>query len=132
MRRLTEFTFYKNTPFNDLINTIYFEDNDDRDSFFNKTYQQFNFLTPFNFIKDRLTLRVPADIKAFQGTNYCRFKSDFDNITYYCFIPEYTYINDGVVEVNLMIDGIMTFCQGFELDKIEGATVKRQHLNNHY
>ena len=36
--KLTQFTFYKNTPFTDFQNTIDFGSNQRRDNFFNEHY----------------------------------------------------------------------------------------------
>lgn len=129
MRKLTEFEFYKNTPLVDLKNTIYFKSNSERDNFFNTTYEKINMDIPFNFIKDRGTLRITGSVEDFKDVNYCRFKSEFEpDIYYYCFIPEYKYINDSVIELNLLIDGVMTFCQGNVLNNLTGINVKRQHI----
>lgn len=131
IRKLTTFRFYKNTPLTDLKNTIYFETNQERDSFFQTQYDYIEVQEPFNFIMDRFTIRLTGNYNDFKDINYCSFKSDFTPYTnYYCFIPEYRYINDDVIELNLLVDGIMTFCQGQTLNTLSGLTVTRQHLNN--
>lgn len=133
-RKLTHFNFFKNTPLTNFVDTIYFESNTERDKFFIKNYESINLSLPFNFLKDKLTVRVTGNIKDFKDVNYCRFKYGFDNITYYCFIPEYEYLNDNTIELKLVIDGIMTFCQGDVLNDLRNITVIREHLttNDYY
>lgn len=129
VRYLTHFDFFKNTPLVDLKNTIYFSSNEERDLFFSKAYERVEVKNNFNFIKDRGTIRIAGNYKDFTEVNYCRFKSEFEpDRWYYCFIPEFKYLNNNVIELHLLIDGIMTFCQGDILDSLNGITVTRQHL----
>src|SRR5699024_5260838 len=109
--KLTDFTFYKNTPFTDLSNTILFDSNEQRDNYFRTSFSSHQFLDMrFNFIRDRCTIQVPISYENFAGINYCKFTSDFESdVTYYAYVMDYRYLNDNTTEVTLLIDGIMTF-----------------------
>src|SRR5699024_5035668 len=48
--------------------------------------------------------------------------------TYYAYVMDYKYINDETTEISLLIDGIMTFCQGDTLSKFKNLSVTRKHL----
>ena len=128
--KLTDFVFYKNTPFTDFTNTILFDSNEQRDQYFNNRFDRFSFLNMrFNFIRDRGIIRIPLSYDDMAGINYCKFTSDFEpSVTYYAYVMEYRYINDHTTEVSLLIDGIMTFCQGDTLSKFRNLSVSRKHL----
>ena len=128
--KLTDFVFYKNTPFTDFSNTILFDSNEQRDNYFRNTFHSHSFVNiRFNFIRDRGTIQVPLSYEEFSGINYCKFTSDFEpDVTYYAYVMDYRYKNDGNTEVTLLIDGIMTFCQGDTLEKFKNLSVSRKHL----
>lgn len=129
--KLTEFIFFKDTPLIDFQNTILFNTNKERDSFFldQDHYEKIEEKTPFNFIKDRLTISTSIPYENFQGVNYCTFLSDFEPDTrYYCYIIKTEYMNDGNTKAYLLIDGIMTFCQGNALNSLTNLKIDRQHL----
>lgn len=129
--KLTDFIFYKNTPFTDFSNTILFDSNEERDQYFSTSFERFQFLDMrFNFIRDRGTIQVPLSYEDMGGINYCKFTSDFEpDITYYAYVMDYRYMNDNNTEVTLLIDGIMTFCQGDTLSKFNNLSVTRKHLS---
>src|SRR5699024_8033560 len=128
--KLTDFTFYKNTPFTDFSNTILFDSNEERDNYFNTYFESHSFLNiRFNFIRDRGTVRISVPYHMIAGINYCRFISDFElDQTYYAYVMDYKYINEETKEISLLIDGIMTFCQGDTLSKFKNLSVTRKHL----
>src|SRR5699024_2065348 len=128
--KLTDFVFYKNTPFTDFTNTILFDSNEQRDQYFKNTFESFTFANMrFNFIRDRGTIRISIPYHMIAGINYCKFTSDFEpDVTYYAYVMDYKYINDNTTEVSLLIDGIMTFCQGDTLSKFKNLSVSRKHL----
>lgn len=129
--KLTEFTFFKDTPLTDFQNTILFDSNNERDSFFldQDHYDKIEEKTPFNFIKDRLTISTSIPYEKFQGINYCTFLSDFEPDTrYYCYVIKTEYMNDGNTKAYLLIDGVMTFCQGDVLNGLTNLKIDRQHL----
>src|SRR5690606_15007929 len=129
----TDFTFYKNTPFTDFTNTILFSSNEERDKYFNYRFESISFLNiRFNFIRDRGIVKITTPYHAMAGVNYCRFTSDFEpDVTYYAYVMDYKYLNDDTTEVQLLIDGIMTFCQGDTLSKFNNLRVTRKHLSRH-
>lgn len=132
MRDLTKFTFFKNTPLIDFQNTILFNSNTQRDNFFLKSNHYETLETgniPFNFVRDRSTLNVPISYDEFRGVNYCTFLSEKEpNTRYYAYVINYEYLNDKVTRVYLLIDGIMTYCQGEVLNELTNLNVKRRHL----
>ncbi len=129
--KLTDFTFYINTPFTDFSNTILFDNNEQRDQYFNTSFSSHSFSNMrFNFIRDRGTIQVPISYDDMNGINYCKFTSDFEpDLTYYAYVMDYRYMNDNTTEVTLLIDGIMTFCQGDTLSKFKNLSVTRKHLS---
>lgn len=128
--KLTDFVFYKNTPFTDFTNTILFDSNEQRDQYFTNTFESISFYNMrFNFIRDRGTVQVPLSYQELSGINYCKFTSDFEpDVTYYAYVMDYRYLNDNTTEVTLLIDGIMTYCQGDTLSKFKNLSVTRKHL----
>lgn len=135
IRDVTDFVFFKNTPLVDFQNTMHFSDNADRDRFFleEKPYETLNYTQRFNFIRDRSTIRIPQNVYTYDdlmGVNYCTFKSQFEESTrYYAYVIEIKYINDGTLELSLLPDGIMTFCQGRVLEDLDNLHVERQHVS---
>ena len=129
--KLTDFVFYKNTPFTDFSNTILFDNNGQRDQYFRNSFESHSFHNMrFNFIRDRGTIQVPISYENMAGINYCKFTSDFEpDITYYAYVMDYRYENYDNTEVSLLIDGIMTFCQGDTLSKFKNLSVSRKHLS---
>lgn len=133
MTKLTRFTLYQNTPFTDFQNTVNFGNNNIRDSFFDTHYVQKTSETNFNFIKDRLNLSIPssfADWYWLSKVNYVRFFSEFDNITYYAMCVNSVYQNNGSTKLELVIDGLMTFCQGDISKYAKNVQIDRQHLTD--
>src|SRR5690625_3303617 len=128
--KLTDFTFYKNTPFTDFSNTILFDTNEERDNYFNTSFNSLTFHgMRFNFIRDRGTIKISTPYDLLAGVNYCKFTSDFEeDQVYYAYVMDYRYINDQTTEISLLIDGIMTFCQGDTLEKFKNLSVSRKHL----
>lgn len=130
-RPLTQFTFYKNTPFLDFMNTVHFKSNQERDNFFKSNFEKIDdFKTDFNFIRHRLRLNVPKEYKVMDGVNYCQFISERDNITYYAYVVNIEYAGDHVTTVNLIIDPVMTFTQGNVLEKLNNIEILRQHMTD--
>ena len=132
MRKLTDFIFFKDTPLIDFQNTILFESNTDRDNFFlqGNHYPTLTFNDmQFNFIRDRQSIDLPISYDSIQGINYCTFISDFEKSTrYYAYVISYEYLNENSVRLNLLIDGIMTFCQGDTINNFKNLTVYRKHM----
>lgn len=131
-RKLTTFKFFYNTPLTDYQNTIHFKNNSERDDYFlnGNHFNSADFTDiPFNFIRDRSTIRLEAmSWEQAQGINYCTFKSDFEDRRYYAFVNQIEYVNDVVVKMYLVIDVVMTYTQGNVLANVNNAFVERQHL----
>ena len=130
---LTEIDFFYNTPFNDFQNFIHFDSDDERDEFFTGRYNMFAYNPPrrFNFVKDRLALRTRLTTNQTYGLNYCRFRSMFDNDKwYYARVINTRYINNGVTELDLILDVVTTFMQGDFTKKIGNVQVKRMSCTN--
>lgn len=131
MSKESKVTFFRNTPFTDFNNTLNFPDNETRDKWFDNRYDRFTYMLPFNFIRDRLIMTVGSEVKDWvwlSECNYLRFVSDFDDITYYCMVVEAKYINDRVTELTLVIDGLMTFCQGDISKYAKNVMIEREHF----
>lgn len=126
--KLTEFTFFKNTPFVNMQNTIHFSSNEERDEFFKTKYTNLKFNSVFNFRRDRGIIQIDYPIGQMNGYNYCSFIDGFDGVTYYAYIVSITYINDNCTRIDLLIDPIMTFTQGNILESIGYVDVIRSHL----
>lgn len=133
MRKLTNFVFFKDTPLTDFQNTILFQSNTERDNFFLKGNHYSSIVlgnVPFNFIRDRQTLNLSVSYDLFRGINYCTFLSEFEpNVRYYAYVINYEYINDNVVKVDLLIDVIMTHCQGLTVNNFKNLSVSRKHMS---
>lgn len=131
MRNLTNFTFLIDTPLTDFKNTIYFPSNSARDSFFDSHYSQLQYQADFNYIRDRGSVRIPQKFWNMQGVNYCYFESEFEpGKRIYTFVVDYRYLNDNTIELTLVIDTVMTYCQGQVLNNLRGLTIHRQHLTS--
>lgn len=150
--KLSTITLYANTPFTDFSNTMNFADNKTRDDFMDKSYQHYTYQASFNFVKDRLNLNVSTSFDdenytdltntkdlemkfdqspswAFlQQVNYCRFTSILDGVTYYAQVVSVEYKNNGTSTLTLVIDGLMTFCQGDISVYAKNVQIDRQHL----
>lgn len=129
--KTTDFVFFYDTPFTDYQNTVHFSSNKERDDYFlnGSHFSAFNYSnTPFNFIRDRSTLKLLMSWEEAQGINYCTFLSDFEDRRYYAFVNAIEYINDKVIEMTLVVDTIMTYTQGNVLEQLPNVNVIRQHL----
>ena len=129
--KLSRFELFKNTQFTDMQNSLHFNSNSDRDSWFDSQFSGNNcidFSTRFNFRYDKGTIKVPIVMNDLQGFNYCRFVDGFDNKTYYAFIVKTSYVNDNTTQLDIVIDVVMTFTQGAVLENLENVEVIRQHL----
>lgn len=134
MRKLTDFIFFKDTPFTDFQNTILFKSNKERDEFFltGNHYPSLSFVDmPFNFIRDRGELHITGfSYDDFKGVNYCTFLSDFEPDTrFYAHVVNYTYVNDNVIKVDILVDGIMTYCQGDVINNFKNLKIERKHMS---
>ncbi len=128
--KLSEIQLFKNTPFTDIVNTIHFSSDVERDNFFDNHYEKVIFETKFDMVKDRLTIQAPIAPMQTYGVNYARFKSEYENNKwYYCFVTNCEYVNDRVMNIYLMVDTVMTFLQGDFTPFLCNVQILRQSLN---
>ena len=126
----TVIELFKNTPLIDFQNTIHFKSNSERDTFFNDKYDTIRFNNPFNWIRDKSTIKTSLEYERLQGVNYCRFKSDFDGGKwFYAYVIGYRYMGN-TTEIDILVDGIMTYTQGKVLNQLPNLSIERQHLTN--
>lgn len=129
--KLSTFKLFKNTRFIDMQNTLHFNSNSERDSWFDSQFTGSNcieFENRFNYRYDRGTVKVPMVMEELQGFNYCRFVDGWDNKVYYAFIVKTSYLNDKTTQLDLVIDVVMTFTQGAVLENLDNVEIIRQHL----
>lgn len=129
--KTTHFKLFYNTPLIDYNNTIHFTSNTARDNFFwvENHYESLDFSAKnFNYVRTMQTIRLTYDYGDLNGVNYLSFKTDFDDVTYYAFVLDIEYINDGVSKISFVIDTIMTYTQAHRLDQLQGVKIDRQHL----
>lgn len=130
--KLTTFNLFKNTPLTKFNEVIYFKDEKERrDYFFESGYfEVVRFESRFNYVYDRLVIRVPKNYYDIADCNYCHFFSDWDEINYYAFITDRTYINDEVTQITVVIDVFTTFFVGNKLSTYPNMNIERQHLDS--
>lgn len=128
----TQFTFFKDTPLTDFQNTIYFNSNAERDLYFlqEKHFWKLEALyNNFNFVRSRGTVDINIPYHEWNGVNYGTFVSDHEpNERFYFYVVKYEYVNDETTRIYMMIDSIMTFCQGRVLDQLTNLSIEREHL----
>lgn len=130
--KTTHFKLFYNTPLIDYNNTIHFTSNTARDNFFwlEDHYNALDFSAKhFNYVRSMQTIRMDYDYGDLNGVNYLSFKTDFDDVTYYAFVLDIEYVNDGVSKISFVIDTIMTYTQAHRLDQLQGVKIDRQHLS---
>ncbi len=130
MYKLTTFELFFNTPLGSFTDTIHFTSIEARDSFFSSNvYKTYRFPKQFNFIKTSNTVQLSITWDKAQGYNYGRFKSELDdNIWYYFRIADKERPNGSGTLFSIIIDPIMTFCQGNRLMDLRNVNITRQHL----
>lgn len=141
--KLTKFTLYKNTPFTDFQNTIHFSSNAERDSYFDGTlitpsqspFEPIETSSNYNYIRDKSSVVLTGNYHDFIEYNYCRFSTTNDtdytypNFTYYyAYILSFEYLSENSVRMHILIDGVMTHCQGETLRNMGAVEVLREHL----
>lgn len=131
-RILNKIDLYKNTPFTDFFNTLHFSSHIDRDKFFdicNWKYKSFDMTYNVDTSKGELLIvQEQSSFNELQGVNYCRLFSNQEKKYYYYFIVKIECINQKVTKLYLIIDTVMTYCQGKRLNNLKGLNVEREHL----
>nr|DAW66229.1 MAG TPA: Major tail protein [Caudoviricetes sp.] len=124
--------FYKNSPLTDFFNTIHFTSNTERDNFFDTViWKNFSIDMNYNVDTSKGELLIYKDRKSFkdlQGVNYCRLYSNNEEKWYYYFIVKVECVNEKVTRLYLVIDVVMTYCQGKVLNNLRCINVEREHL----
>lgn len=132
--KTTRFTFFKNTPLVSFDKFLHFKDNAQRDDVMlnQKPYETKVKDLPFNFVNDRLTVRMSGNYADWKGYNYCTFISEMEPDTrYYAFISRTEYANGNNTIMYLIIDVGMTFLQGKVLEQLgQGVNIEREHLDS--
>lgn len=127
--KLIEFDLYKDTYFNDMQNTLHFNSKRERNRWFDVYEPRISFEQPFNFRRDRGVVKVPMHMDDLTGYNYGRFYDPSVPRHYYFFIVSMKYINDGMTQIDIVIDTVMTYTQGDVLTNLRNIEVQRQHYN---
>lgn len=131
-RILNKGDFYKNSPLTDFFNTIHFSSNTERDKFFDTViWKNFSIDMNYNVDTSKGELLIYKDRKSFkdlQGVNYCRLYSNNEEKWYYYFIVKVECVNEKVTRLYLVIDVVMTYCQGKVLNNLRCINVEREHL----
>lgn len=127
--KLTNFEFFRDTPFNDFQNTFHFSNVTSRDNWFNNAPYITKKKEGVNFSRFRPLVSFKEPFANWYGYNYCRFKSDLDGNTWvYAYVIALQTPNVEVVSVAILIDDIMTYCQGNTFQNVGEIEIKRQHL----
>lgn len=126
----TYITLYKNTPYTSLEKYINFGSDGARDAFFDKSpFPSIYFPTPFNMVRDRLTVKVPYDFAELDGVNYARWYDPVRKRFFYAQVIQIRYNNDKVTDVEFLPDVLMTYAQGDFTRYIGNVNIERQHLS---
>lgn len=107
--------------------TIYFADRTAQHNYFaGKVVATF---PAYSFIRKSWDLNVAATMEDAAAWSYLFFKNSANGRTYYYFIDNIEYINDGTVRLKLQIDVIQTYLFGDDVELLP-CFVERQHVTN--
>ena len=70
MKNTAKFVFFKNCVINDFNNTIFFETNTDRDTYFDTYFESYTSNTAYNYIRDKSEISVSHNFYDMQLCNY--------------------------------------------------------------
>lgn len=128
--KFSTMTFYKNTPFQSLNESILFKSEKSRDTFIDK-YEQIQKDFSYNFVRDRLDLEVSISFIEAQSINLVRALnplSDNKRLMYFQ-VSDRKYINDGTTRLTLVPDLILTYCfRDVISENAKNVYVEREHL----
>lgn len=125
----TTIQFFKNTGLSPSHeNTLYFADESTKSLYFtnwatqvgvvNQTYQRGN----------RSFCRIQSTMAVMYNVDYMRFiNTQFENKWFYAFVVSINYINNNTIEVEYVLDPIMTWMGVFTLKQ---CFIERQHVLN--
>lgn len=105
--------------------TIYFADRSTQQSYFaGKVVKTFS---AYSFIRKTWDLNVAATMEEAAAWAYLYFRNSANGKTYYYFIDNIEYVNDGTVRLKLQIDVLQTYLFDFDLLP---CFVERQHASD--
>ena len=74
-------------------------------------------------------IRLDVNINTVLSCNYLSFvNTNHENKTFYCYIYDYEYVNEGCTDVFFVVDEWLTFCHDANF-KMEDCIVVKQHTN---
>lgn len=119
------------TPIN-TTDTLFFANAEAQKAYFNgiqekHTYSQSSFNGSRSF-------RIPVNYLTAVNTHYNYMYYTYDGRVWYCFIDNYTYVNDTSCEVNVTLDFVQTFMFDitWKSSRIASFTWKQSHFENGY
>lgn len=122
MSHISNVTLMKVPLENDYAHTLYFADEQSQRAYFNsrlkKVYADFSYQRKDNVI------RIPDIYDNLVGYNYVSYKNNNSNKTYYAFITDMKYVNDGMTEVYIETDVIQTWLFDY---RIRESFIEREH-----
>lgn len=107
---------------NKYLHTIYFETKADQEDYFNgKTVKR---ITDLTYLRKSWSLFIDAAMEQAKTWNYLYFKNSPTGKTYYYFINNMEYKNNGMIELKIELDVIQTYL--FDFDMLD-CFIDRQH-----
>lgn len=100
---------------------LYFENKDSKTLFF-KNFNSNNKLSYITSVVKGNTIKIPLHIDEVSKYNYLEYTNR--DITYYCFINDYNYINENNTRITFTVDSYTTFMHCFD---IIDYSLDRQH-----
>lgn len=130
--KLTSFNLFRNTPFTKFNEVLYFNTKKEREEYFHERgiFEIVSFETRFNYVHDRLSVRVPKNYQEINDCNYCHFFNGWDKRNYYGYIVSKKYINDDVTLIEIIVDVFVTFFTNNRLSTFPNMQIEREHLDS--
>lgn len=133
--KLSTVTFYKNTPFTKLNETVIFKSETERNSFlsnfFMKTTKPY-----YNIVRDRLTLQVSLSFTEASQINFIRVNGALDDgkTDYYFQVGNVKYDNDDTSILEIVPDVLFTYCAIGDIvpNNARAVMVEREHLTKEH
>lgn len=111
------------------FNTLYFENKQAQKDYFESVTRKTIRDCSYNGSR---AIRINMNYLQLTNLEYNYLYFEYDNRVYYCFIDDYSYINDNCSAVNVTIDYIQTYMFDYQLKKslVKSQTFKEEFLNN--
>lgn len=128
--KLFDVVLYKQTPFTDQNNAVYFNSKSDMDAWFAK-FTQIK-IDGMNIRPDTRVMRVPRAMDSLIGYNYLSFQYEQNSgFKKYAFITNMRYSSQEVTELEFLVDPVQTIAYGTTIRSAVGRnTITRQHLSD--